>query len=612
MNQKIAVGVVYVAALFMAIMDVTIVNVALPVLGRDFHTSPDAVDSVVIAFLVSTGVFLAASGWLGDRFGGRKVLLFSVVLFTGSSALCGLAGNLGELVVFRVLQGAAGGLMTPVGMAMLFRVFPPEERVRASSILMIPTALAPALGPVLGGLLVTDLSWRWVFYVNLPIGIAAVVFGALFLDDHSQVHPGPFDLAGFLLAAGGLGLVMYGVSEGPLKGWGSTAVVVTIAAGAALLAAMVFVELRKAQPLLDLRVYGNRLFRSTSVVLTLGAVAFLGVLFLVALFYQDGLHLTALQSGLNTFPEALGVMIGAQVVSRRLYPVFGPRRIMASGLVLVAVAMAGMAAIGAGTSLWWARALMLVIGLGMSCVFIPAQAASFATISRETHRPGVDPVQRRPSTRWCGGGGLSHHRSGRRRSDPAVGWSDGGQPGRLSRRLPGRRRRGPGGRPHRPHRERRRRRPHHGASGSVGPPGRGGADGRGGVMTAARPGRRFRPVEGDRGGADHAPDGAGIARGRGPGRLRGQRRPRNTSNFFFRPTGTGRRRSPRRVPTGSVSPTGEPRPVMRTFTPRRFEPETATLQVDFVLHGEGPASAWAQQARWANDWPWPVPGGGCP
>jgi EmrB/QacA subfamily drug resistance transporter len=382
-NQKIAVGVVYVAALFMAIMDTTIVNVALPVLGRDFHTRPDAVDSVVIGFLVSTGVFLTASGWLGDRFGGRKVLLFSVVLFTASSALCGLAGSLGELVVFRVLQGAAGGLMTPVGMAMLFRVFPPAERVRASSILMIPTALAPALGPVLGGLLVTDLSWRWVFYVNVPIGVAAVIFGALCLDDHVQAHPGRFDRNGFLLAAGGLGLLMYGVSEGPLKGWASTGVLTTIGAGMLLLAALVLVELRTEKPLIDLRVYGDRLFRATSAVLTLGAVAFLGVLFLVALFYQDGLHLSALQSGLNTFPEALGVLIGAQLVSRLLYPLFGPRRIMAGGLVFVAAAMASMAAVGATTSLWWARALMLVIGLGMSCVFIPAQAASFATISPE-------------------------------------------------------------------------------------------------------------------------------------------------------------------------------------------------------------------------------------
>jgi EmrB/QacA subfamily drug resistance transporter len=273
--------------------------------------------------------------------------------------------------------------MTPVGMAMLFRVFPPAERVRASSILMIPTAFAPALGPVLGGLLVTDLSWRWVFYVNVPIGLAALIFGALCLDDHVQAHPGVFDRAGFLLAAGGLGLVMYGVSEGPLKGWGATPVVTTVALGAVLLVTMVVVELRKAKPLLDLRLYGNRLFRSTSTVLTLGAVAFLGVLFMVALFYQDGLHLSALQSGLNTFPEALGVLIGAQVVSRGLYPVFGPRRIMAGGLTMVALSMAGLAAIGATTSLWWARLLMLLIGLGMSCVFIPAQAASFATISPE-------------------------------------------------------------------------------------------------------------------------------------------------------------------------------------------------------------------------------------
>ncbi len=380
-SQKLAVGVVYVAALFMAIMDATIVNVALPVVGRDFHSAPDAVDSISIAFLVSTGVFIAASGWLGDRFGGRKVLLGALVIFTIASAMCGLASSLGELVVFRVLQGVGGGLMTPVGMAMLFRVFPPAERVRASSILMIPTAFAPAIGPVLGGLLVTDLSWRWVFYVNVPIGAAAFVFGLLFLDDHAQTEPGRFDLLGFCLAGSGLGLTMFGVSEGPLKGWASASVLSTIVAGAVLLVSAVLVELRKSEPLLDLRVYKDRLFRSTSVVMILGAIAFLGVLFLVALFYQDGLHLTALQSGLNTFPEALGVMIGAQIVSRRLYPVFGPRRIMASGLVVVAASMAGMAEVGATTSLWWARTFMLTLGLGMSCVFIPAQAASFATIS---------------------------------------------------------------------------------------------------------------------------------------------------------------------------------------------------------------------------------------
>lgn len=381
MDQRIAVAVVYVAAMFMAIMDTTIVNVALPTLGRQFHTSPAAVASVVIAFLVSLAVFIPASGWIGDRLGGRRTLLLAVAVFTIASALCGVAQNLGELVAFRVLQGAGGGLMTPVGLSMLFRVYPPHERVRASSILIVPTALAPALGPVLGGLLVTDVSWRWVFYVNVPIGVAALLFGSVFLHEHRDHVPGRFDVRGFLLAGVGLGLLMYGVSEGPVTSWVAPEVLAAVAAGAALLVATVLVELRTPEPLVDLRLLGDRLFRATNVVMLLGVVAFLGVLYLVALFYQDGLGLSALQSGLNTFPEALGVMAGGQVVSRWIYPAIGPRRAMAGGLVVVAAAMAAMTLIGPGTDLWWARAAMLAMGLGMSAVFLPAQAAAFATIS---------------------------------------------------------------------------------------------------------------------------------------------------------------------------------------------------------------------------------------
>src|SRR6266436_3857672 len=158
-SEKVAVSVVFVAAMFMSIMDTTIVNVALPTIGRDFSVSPTSVDSVSIAYLVSLAVFIPASGWLGDRFGGKRVLLTAIAVFSVASALCGLAQSLGELVAFRVLQGAGGGMLAPVGMAMLYRAFPPAERIRASAILTVPTTLAPALGPVLGGLLVTDLSW---------------------------------------------------------------------------------------------------------------------------------------------------------------------------------------------------------------------------------------------------------------------------------------------------------------------------------------------------------------------------------------------------------------------------------------------------------------------
>lgn len=380
-NQKVAVAVVYVAALFMAIMDTTIVNVALPTLGRDFHIRSTGVDAVVIGFLVSTGVFIPVSGWLGDRLGPKRVLLGAIVVFTGASALCGLASSLPELTVFRVLQGVGGGLMTPVGMAMLWRAFPPAERVRASAILVVPTALAPALGPVVGGLFVTDVSWRWVFYVNVPIGIVAFAFGVLFLHEQERQEAGPFDLPGFLLSCAGLGLLMYGLSEGPVKGWHQGDVIVTCAIGAVLLSGLVASELRKSQPLIAMRLFSDRLFRSANVVMFLGAAGFLGVLYLVALFFQYGLGMTALESGLSTFPEALGVMLGSQVVTRWLYPGLGPRRVMMGGLVGVAGGMSLMTLVGVHTDLWLVRLVLFELGVAMSGVFIPVQTIAFATIS---------------------------------------------------------------------------------------------------------------------------------------------------------------------------------------------------------------------------------------
>ncbi len=380
-SQKAAVGVVFVAAMFMSIMDATIVNVALPTIGREFGVSPTAIDSISISFLVSLAVFIPASAWLGDRFGGKRVLLIAIVVFTGASALCGIATSLGELVAFRILQGAAGGMLAPVGMAMLYRVFPPEERIRAAAVLTVPTTLAPALGPVLGGLLTTEESWRWVFYVNVPIGVAAFGFGALFVREGRQPRPGRFDLPGFLLSGFGLGLAMYGVSEGPVQGWRSGDVLAAIAAGTVLLAAMVIVELRTVEPMVDLRLLGNRLFRSSNGVMVLGSLAFLGTLYAISLYYQDGRGLSALGSGLSTFPEALGVMGGAQVATRWLYPMFGPRRHITGGLAGVAVSIGLLGLLGPGTSLWWARLLMLTLGLAMAQVFVPVQAAAFATIT---------------------------------------------------------------------------------------------------------------------------------------------------------------------------------------------------------------------------------------
>jgi EmrB/QacA subfamily drug resistance transporter len=380
LNPKVSVSIVFVMAMFMAIMDITIVNVALPTLARAFKVNPAHIDSVVIGFLVSLAVFIPASGWLGDRFGMKRIFLLALAIFTVASALCGLSQSLSQLVIFRILQGVGGGMLTPVGMAMLFRTFPPAERVRASRILIVPTAFAPALGPVLGGLLVSDASWRWVFYVNVPIGLVALTFGTLFLHEHREPAAGRFDAGGFVLAGVGLASLMYSLSEGPARGWSSPLILGLGAVGVVLLTALVRYELRIDEPMIDLRLVGNRLFRANTIVIFITTAAFLGTLYLVALFFQDGLGLSPLASGLSTFPEALGVMIGAQFASRS-YAWFGPRRVMAIGLVALAAVMLLLTLVGFSTNLWIVRLIMFALGLAIAHVFVPAQAAAFASIS---------------------------------------------------------------------------------------------------------------------------------------------------------------------------------------------------------------------------------------
>lgn len=381
-NQKFVVAVVYVCGMVMNSLDSTIVTVALATLSRQFHVAPTAVEGVVIGYLVSLAVFIPASGWLGDRFGTKRIFLLALAIFTGASALCGLAGSLTQLVLFRVLQGAGGGLLTPVGMAMLYRTFPPQERVRVGRILMFATILGPASGPILGGLLIEKLSWRWAFYVNVPVGLGALVFGLLFLHEHREPRAGRFDVPGFLLAGAGFALTMFALSEGPSRGWGSPEIVGCGLVGAGVLAVFVLVELRVPEPMAQLRLLGNRLFRTTLMVSCSATAGFIGALFLVPLFLQEARGASPLSSGLTTFPEAIGVVTSTQVVAR-LYPRFGPQRLMTAGLIEVAAAVSLLCLVDLESSPWLVRGLMYLIGVGMAYVFLPNQAASLATISRE-------------------------------------------------------------------------------------------------------------------------------------------------------------------------------------------------------------------------------------
>jgi EmrB/QacA subfamily drug resistance transporter len=381
-QYKYLVAAGFIVAMFMDLMDLTIVNVALPTFGQKFHTGESTLEWVVTGYLLSLAIWIPASGWIGDRFGTKKTFLFALFMFTLSSALCGISWNIGSLIIFRILQGVGGGMMTPVGVAMLFRAFPPQERARASLILTVPTVIAPAIGPIIGGYLIDYVDWRWIFYVNVPMGIAGFIFCVLYLQEHTEELAGGFDLAGFVLSGAGLALVLYALSRGPIDGWSSAPVLITGIGGLACFAVLTVVELRVKEPMLDLRLFADRMFRNANIVYFASSASLIGVLFLLPLFLQELRGFSAIETGFILFPSAVGVVVFAQL-SGRLYPIVGPRRLLAVALSLFALSSGLLLFVDLRTNVWWIAAIMFVRGIAMAFTFIPLQAATFSTISNE-------------------------------------------------------------------------------------------------------------------------------------------------------------------------------------------------------------------------------------
>lgn len=383
LEYKWIVALVAVFGLFMELLDATIVNVAIPTLQRDFNASTTSIEWIITGYLLSLAVFIPVSGWAGDRFGTKRTFVFALTVFTTSSMLCAFAWNIESLIAFRFLQGVGGGMLTPVGTAMVFRAFPPNERSKASGVMVVPTTVAPASGPVLGGFLIDYISWEWIFLVNVPVGILGIFVASRYLKEHKEEEPGSFDVPGFLLAATGLGSILYALAEAGPHGFSDPRVIAFGLLGIALVATFVVVELRTREPMIDIHLFADRLFRWNNSVQFVAMTGFAASLFLLPIFLQAEKGLDAFESGLTTFPMAIGVMVAAQPTSR-VYRHIGPRRLMIAGLLISSLVSIAFEWVDLGTDLWIIRGLMFVRGLGFGMLLIPLQAATFGTIPSES------------------------------------------------------------------------------------------------------------------------------------------------------------------------------------------------------------------------------------
>jgi len=371
--------VALVVGAFMALMDSSIVNVAIPTMEHVFGVNTAQVEWVVTIYLLALGVVVPASGWLGDRLGFKRLYLGSLLLFIIGSGLCAVSWSLPVLIGARVVQALGGGMIMPTTMSMVYRLIPREKLGIASGFFGMSMLLAPAIGPTLGGYLVEYVDWRWIFTVNLPIGVIGLVLATSVLPEFRAKDAGPFDSWGFITSAGGLFALLLALSEGSTWGWSSEGVTWLVFVSGLLLIAFVWVELSVARPLLDLRVFRYGSF-TASILFVVGLnIALFAGAFFIPVYLQLVRNMGALQTGLILMPGALatGVMMP---VAGRIYDRAGPVLSVAVGTVILAFGtylLHGMSlTTGSGDIVWW----MVIRGLGMGMAMMPATTAGMSVI----------------------------------------------------------------------------------------------------------------------------------------------------------------------------------------------------------------------------------------
>ncbi|HEX4115102.1 MAG TPA: DHA2 family efflux MFS transporter permease subunit [Solirubrobacteraceae bacterium] len=371
---------VVILGMIMSILDTTIVNVALHTLSHDLHSPLSQVQWVITGYLLSLAAVIPVTGWAARRFGAKQVYMTSLVLFTAGSALCGLANSTTSLIAFRVLQGAGGGMIMPVAMMIMAQVAGPQRMGRVMGYVSMPAMIAPILGPVVGGLILENLHWSWIFFVNVPIGLIAFILGWRMLPHTDSGDAGNLDIVGLALLPAGFAAFIYGISElGSGSALGSGKVIVPCVIGAVLVVAFCFHALRIERPLLDIRMYANRVFAGAAFTnFGLGAALF-GAMILVPLYYQEVRGQSVINTGLLTGPQGIGALIAMPLASR-LTQRFGGGRVAMCGVSLLCISTVPFTFIGAHTSIVAISLVLVVRGLSIGLCFMPAMSAAFSAM----------------------------------------------------------------------------------------------------------------------------------------------------------------------------------------------------------------------------------------
>jgi EmrB/QacA subfamily drug resistance transporter len=382
-REILVLGAVIVVGTIMAILDATIVNVAIPTLGRNLHTSISTIQWVMTGYLLAFASVIPLTGWASERFGAKRVWIAALVVFMAGSALAGSALSIGALIVFRVLQGFGGGLLMPVGQTILAQAAGPQRFGRVMSVVGVPMLLGPIFGPVIGGAIVDQVSWRWIFFVNLPIGLLAVLLALRLLPEAAPRVGNRLDLRGLVLLSPGLALFVYGMSETGSAGAVGGRAVAGIALGLALVGAFVWHAVRRGRAaLIDVSLFARRGFAAAAGTNLLVGIALFGALILLPLYYQLVRGESPLATGLLLVPQGVGAAL-AMPIAGRLTDELGARVVIPVGILLALAGTAAYTQVGAGTSYLLLAGALFLIGLGLGSTIVPSMAVAYQTVPRE-------------------------------------------------------------------------------------------------------------------------------------------------------------------------------------------------------------------------------------